>query len=508
MELVKQTEELDEPLNANDLPEGWAQVSLGRIAEQIQYGYTASAIQSEGPRFLRITDIQDGRVDWSSVPSCEITRDDAEKYRLMAGDIVFARTGATTGKSFLIGFCPPAVFASYLIRVRTHQVVAPAFLSFFLNTPPYWEFITDNIAGNAQPNCNATKLAALQIPIAPAAEQKRIVAKVEALLAEVNRVRARLEKVPKILKAFRQSVLAAACSGRLTEDWRNNNPNVEPAQGLVAGIRNSHEKAGLGHGGQAASPTEDVHTLSLEDFPETWGIEELKWLCEPGRPITYGILKPGLDRPNGIPYIRVADFPGNRLNLNNIRRTNPEIAHQYRRSALKSGDVLLSIRGTVGRVCRVPTILEGANITQDTARISVHPKLVPEHVELYLQCPSAQRRLEAAMKGVAVRGVNIGDVRALQVAVPPHAEQKEIVRRVEDLFKLAGTIEKQVESATKRAEKITQAILAKAFRGELVPTEAELAHREARPYEPASILLERIKSEQKAKAADATGGAR
>src|SRR5947209_2499905 len=85
-----------------ELPEGWACAPLGELAKAIQYGYTASAIEAQGPRLLRITDIQNGRVDWTSVPSCEIDADDAAKYSLRAGDVVFARTGATTGKSFLI----------------------------------------------------------------------------------------------------------------------------------------------------------------------------------------------------------------------------------------------------------------------------------------------------------------------------------------------------------------------------------------------------------------------
>ena len=100
------------------------------------------------------------------------------------------------------------------------------------------------------------------------------------------------------------------------------------------------------------------------------------------------------------------------------------------------------------------------------------------------------------MKGVAVRGVNIGDVRVLQVAVPSLKEQHEIARRVEALFQLADATEKHVAAATKRADKLTQSILAKAFRGELVPTEAELARREGRSYEPASVLLQRIQAER------------
>jgi len=320
--------------------------------------------------------------------------------------------------------------------------------------------------------------------------------RVADLMLHVDSTRARLARVTAMLKSFRKAVLAAACSGKLTEDWREKHLDIEPASKLVQRIRASHETAGVGHGGKAADPTEDVHTLAAEDFTNTWTVDELKWLCQPGRSITYGILKPGLNQLNGVPYIRVADFPGDRLELIGIKKTTRTIADEYKRSTLRSGDVLLSIRGTVGRVCRVPAELVGANITQDTTRIAVNREISADYIELYLRSPSVQNRLNASMRGVAVRGVNIGDVRVLQVAVPPLDEQQEIVRRVEALFKLADAIEKRVAAASLRAERLTQAILAKAFRGELVSTEAELARREGREYEPASVLLERIKAER------------
>jgi hypothetical protein len=237
----------------DDLPEGWAVTSVGQVSAAIQYGYTASAVQeSEGTRFLRITDIQDGIVNWNAVPSCEIDDNLISRYALTKGDIVFARTGATTGKSFLIGMCPLAVFASYLIRLRPRREVEPGFLAYFFQTPGYWRLISENISGNAQPNCNASKLAALNLPLPPLAEQQRIVAKVEALLARLNAARQRLAKVPAILKRFRQSVLAAACSGRLTADWR------EEELGDGAGIE--------------PRETED---LGSTDLPGTWTYEKL-----------------------------------------------------------------------------------------------------------------------------------------------------------------------------------------------------------------------------------------
>jgi type I restriction enzyme, S subunit len=155
---------------------GWETKPLSDVSA-INYGYTESAnSEPVGPRFLRITDIQDDHVDWESVPYCKIESSDLPKYRLASGDIVFARTGATTGKSFLVDEPPDAVFASYLIRLRLlDKKLLPEFVSLFFQTVGYWKSVKDGSAGSAQGGFNATKLGALAIPFPPLAEQRRIV---------------------------------------------------------------------------------------------------------------------------------------------------------------------------------------------------------------------------------------------------------------------------------------------------------------------------------------------
>src|SRR5262249_23683880 len=145
----------------------YQRVALDEIAESVEYGVTASALPAPvGPKFLRITDIQNGSVDWDSVPWCECTADAAERSRLKCGDIVFARTGATTGKSFLIRECPrDAVFASYLIRVRLRRDTEPRYVSHFFQTQDYWSQITTSARGVAQPGVNASTLKGLNIPL-------------------------------------------------------------------------------------------------------------------------------------------------------------------------------------------------------------------------------------------------------------------------------------------------------------------------------------------------------
>ena len=154
----------------------WKTLRLGELCEKIDYGITASAVHAEkGPRFLRITDIQDQNVNWNTVPSCVATERERTQARLQIGDIVFARTGATTGKSFLIRECPvDAVFASYLIRVRPSNRIDPIFLSHYFNSPVYWAQIDREAQGAGQPGVNSTKLRSLSIPLPPLPEQHRI----------------------------------------------------------------------------------------------------------------------------------------------------------------------------------------------------------------------------------------------------------------------------------------------------------------------------------------------
>src|SRR5262245_59763735 len=132
---------------SDELPQGWAATTVGEVAASINYGFTAKSTSSPvGPRLLRITDIQNGTVKWESVPFCEIARPKAGNYRLQAGDIVFARTGATTGKSFLIRSCPESIFASYLIRLRPLSCILPEFLSQFFQSTSYWAQISENVS--------------------------------------------------------------------------------------------------------------------------------------------------------------------------------------------------------------------------------------------------------------------------------------------------------------------------------------------------------------------------
>ena len=196
----------------------WPEVRLGDIASAIEYGVTASANQAhKGPKFLRITDIQNGGVDWDSVPWCDVDPMKAKRSRLVSGDIVFARTGATTGKSYLIENCPrDAVFASYLIRVRMSRSAEPRYVSHYFATPGYWDQIRSNARGAAQPGINASVLRKLLIPLPPIEEQRRIA----AILDKADEVRAKRRASLETLGTVSQAVFAKWFGDPLSGDDR------------------------------------------------------------------------------------------------------------------------------------------------------------------------------------------------------------------------------------------------------------------------------------------------
>ena len=174
----------------------WEVRRLEELSSAIQYGYTAKATTERlGPKLLRITDIQDERVNWGNVPFCKIAASDLPKYRLRDGDIVFARTGATTGKSFLVTEPPEAIFASYLIRLRLlEKELSPEFVSLYFQTDHYWKSIREGSTGSAQGGFNATKLSAISIPVPPLPEQKRIVGVLDKAFEGIATAKANAER--------------------------------------------------------------------------------------------------------------------------------------------------------------------------------------------------------------------------------------------------------------------------------------------------------------------------
>ena len=323
------------------------------------------------------------------------------------------------------------------------------------------------------------------------------------LLAQVDASHERLAKVPAILKRFRQAVLAAACSGRLTEGWREKHSGVESASDLIARVRAARQQRYEAESGRAAAAWQcrppkpknlNPKVLALEGFPELpdgWAWATFDDVTED---VTVGHVGPMAKeyRESGVPFLRSLNVREFRFDPTDLKFISPSFHQRLSKSALQPGDVTVVRTGNAGRSCVIPDTLPEANCA-DLVIVRPSEALHSAYGCVFLNSGDAQAHIDETKVGIAQGHFNIGSMRVTPLPLPPLAEQHEIVRRVEALFKLADAIERRVAAATARADKLTQAILARAFRGELVPTEAELARREGREYETAAVLLDRIR---------------
>jgi type I restriction enzyme S subunit len=218
-----------------ELPEGWVWTRVGHTSDSIHYGYTVSASEENiGPKLLRITDIQNNSVNWDAVPYCKIDESKKQKYLLKDGDLVFARTGATVEKSFLIvGNVPESVFASYLIRIILNNSVNKKFIYSFFQSTDYWRQISKGKLGIGQPNVNAQTLSQITIPLPPLPEQHKVVEEIERHFSVADEVEKVVEESLKQAERLRQSILKKAFEGKLVPQ----DPTDEPTDKLLERIK-------------------------------------------------------------------------------------------------------------------------------------------------------------------------------------------------------------------------------------------------------------------------------
>ena len=197
---------------AFEVPKHWKWCRLAELSLRIHYGYTASAKPIlRDIRLLRITDIQNNNVHWESVPGCEIADEQVDQYLIADGDILVARTGGTIGKSFLVRAIPvKAVFASYLIRVQGSRELFDRYLKLFLESSVYWKQLEDGSRGAGQPNVNGQTLGNMAVPLPPLAEQHRIVAKVDELMALCDELESRLSTTATTRRQLLEATLSEA----------------------------------------------------------------------------------------------------------------------------------------------------------------------------------------------------------------------------------------------------------------------------------------------------------
>lgn len=340
-----------------ELPEGWAWARLGCLTNAIQYGLSNSAEITGNYRLLRITDIQDGCVNWDSVPFT--STEEPEKYLLNRGDIVFARTGATVGKSFLISDLPyDSVYASYLIRIRLISGISANYIYQFFNSYCYWEQVTGKTVGVGQPNCNGTSLKELFIPLPPQNEQNRIVPVADNLLKIADIISIEREKLIELINKTKSKILDLAIRGQLVPQ----NPDDEPASVLLERIRAEKEK--LIKQGKIKRDKKESIIFKGEDnsyyekigksvskidaeipfaLPEGWEWCKLGSLCSS---IQYG-LSNSAESSGTHKLLRITDIQNGSVNWDTVPYTTTEDPETY---ILKSNDIVFARTGaTVGK---------------------------------------------------------------------------------------------------------------------------------------------------------------
>ncbi len=464
--------------------------ALGELCEEMRNGIAAKPDQSTGLPILRISAVRPMRLNAGDVRFLPVEFAGTELYALRAGDLLFTRYN---GNRDLVGACALVreapdilVYPDKLIRVRLRTDIAhPAYLEKVIATEESRRFLFDKLKTSAgQVGISGADLKRLHVPLPPLAEQKRIADKLDALMARVDACRERLDRVPGILKGFRDAVLSAAIRGGLTKGWRGDSGS-DSGPNLVALSR-------------AAAPDDEQYQDWLGDLPAAWTIERAAEIVAPTTEIVYGIVQPGPKLAVGVPYVRGMDIVDGKIQVDQLLKTSPEIAKRYSRASIQGGDVLLGIiRAT--KVAVVPDTLNGANITQGTARFRPSERISTKFLAICLEAPETQRWLHAHYRGIDMPGLNLADVRRVPIPMPSSEEQAEIVRRVESLFALADAIEVRYQAARAHVEKLTPALLAKAFRGELVAQDPR--------DKPAAELLQRLRAQQVKPAASGKTGA-
>jgi type I restriction enzyme S subunit len=488
---------------SDELSEGWTDTLLTDICARDKFAIVDGPFGSD----LKLTDyVPDGTVPVLTTKNLTGTYDpntvrfiSPEKFeqlkrsKVVGGDILIAKIGSIGKCSLYPVDAPTAIIPANLCKISADdRIVFNRYLCWQIKAEGFQSKLWGITSATAQPAFSVQRLKTLSVRLAPILEQHRIVAKLENLIDKVNLCQKRLESIPAILKRFRQAILAAACSGKLTEDWRQQNPTLTlDAAEVVSGIT---------PGVSSVCVASDEDPMETFEIPSEWVWARCEHLCDSERAITYGVIKLGAPVEHGIPTLRSSDVRWLRIDEEDVKCISKEIASDYERTFLAGGEILVTVRGTLGGVAVVPSRLAGFNISREVAVLPIHNSLVADFVCYAIAANWSQKWLMQVSKGVAYMGVNIRDLKRIPIPVPPMAEQKEVVRRVRTLLVLADEIEQRVTAAMQRVDRLTQSVLSKAFRGELVPTEAELAQREGREYEPASVLLERIRKERESHA--------
>ena len=436
-----------------NLPEGRVWTKLGCITDVIQYGLSNSAESTGDYRLLRITDIQDGYVDWESVPFTNT--DAAKKYLLHKNDIVFARTGATVGKSFLITDLPyDSVYASYLIRIRLIKGISANYIYQFFNSYCYWKQVTGKAIGVGQPNCNGTALKELFIPLPSQAEQNRIVSVANNLLKIADIISFEQEDLSELIQTAKSKILDLAIRGKLVPQ----DPNDEPASMLLERIRAEKEELikqgkikrnkkesvifkGDDNSYYEKMPDGKLNCLNEQltfELPEGWEWCNLLMIGTTNIGLTY---RPADIDTQGIMVLRSCNIVNEKINLTDLVRVKTSIrTNQF----VQKNDILICARNgsrtLVGKCALIPELDEQASFG---AFMAIYRTPYFGYIIHFLRS-NFFRSIFDDSNSTTINQLTQDMLKRAIVPLQPLAEQHRIVKKLNTLLTDLSYIEKEL----------------------------------------------------------------
>lgn len=457
-------------------------VPLSHYIDGTQYGFNASAKETGTNRYVRISDISDGDINWENVPFCDC--DDPESYLLKKHDIVVARTGGTTGKSYMVSTTPQgSIYAGYLIRLRANTDTNPQFLSVFLNSYLYWSQITSLNRDEFRPSVNAEKLKNLHLPMFDRSLQDRIagissgeIGQDEASFVEVlasvllkrskhDSVVAEIENQQFLLAKLRKAILLEAIQGKLTASWRTTQLDVEPAIHLLRRIQaektrlTAAKKLRTGKSIAKIDPTEIPF-----DIPTSWEWVRLIDLAEKTGSGSTPAGGKSAYAESGIPFLRSQNVHNDGLVLRDVARITTAIHKRMEGTTVVPNDLLLNITGgSIGRCAIVADEIKEANVNQHVAIIRPVIRSTGKYLHSVILSPYFQRKIEEAQTGAGREGLPKNKMDRITIPLPPLAEQTAIVERVDALMEKCRELEIEIEHSRQQAKFLLQAILKEAF---------------------------------------------
>jgi type I restriction enzyme S subunit len=462
-----------------DIPEGWILTRLrdGLIID-VQPGFACGKNTRDGqgiPHLRPMNVSEKGQIDLYDlkfVPESECSK--SERF-VNEGDVIFNNTNspALVGKTAYYNLPEPRAFSNHMTRLRCNKgIIDPVFCAMVLHQKwreGYFKSVCNNHV--SQSSISRQVLLDTTILLPTIAEQQSIVARVEALLTHINATRDRLSRVPLAMKKFRLAVLAAACSGGLTEGWRNENPSTETSDQLIRHVTQEPQKSSAKNKNKSVVQLTQWYKpelLELLEIPENW-----TWIAvkDATSLMQYGIsVKSDSDEKNGFPILRMGNIQEGSIDLTDLKFI-PANTESISNFIVETGDILFNRTNSPELVGKSAVYNEKLRAVFASYLVRVRPNtnlILSEYLCWWINSMWGREwARNVRTDGVSQSNINAQKLSVMPVPLPPLAEQHEIVHRVGSLFERADAFESKVATATKRTEALTQAVLGKAFRGEL-----------------------------------------